>query len=400
MIFAGTREVPGDANPHQYYLRGLDNTVNRDGLWKIMQKFGCPKRFTHIVGHLHGGMMACVTDNGAISEAFAMTKGVKHECILAPTLFDLMLPDMILNACRDECPWIRIAYGMDGQLLNQRQMRSQSIMDLFAATCDDFGLRLTMEKTVVMLQPPLNTTYNAARKNAHLKSVDTFTYMGNNLSSRTKIDEEVAHRIAKASQAFGYMQNVVWNRHGLLSISAQLRQVQLHCSDEAARIDDERPSKRHFYGEKATGSCRQEGQAHRYKDTLKTSLKHLQINPVTFEDLAQNRPAWKRTVKTRAAICEANRIATAKGGTQVTSISNHHRQCPSPPNMPAFSLPLPRVNRPDQTPPDALQQQSNNFKIYISLHIYQPRFGTHDEHHCHHFSKSHHRRNHPQLRAT
>ncbi|VDM00037.1 unnamed protein product [Schistocephalus solidus] len=27
-------------------------TVNRDGLWKIMQKFGCPERFTHMVGIL------------------------------------------------------------------------------------------------------------------------------------------------------------------------------------------------------------------------------------------------------------------------------------------------------------------------------------------------------------
>ncbi|VDM03365.1 unnamed protein product [Schistocephalus solidus] len=50
---------------------------------------------------------------------------------------------------------------------------------------------------------------------AQLKSVDMFIYLGSNRSRSTKIVDVVAHRIAKANQAFGCMQNVVWNRHGL-----------------------------------------------------------------------------------------------------------------------------------------------------------------------------------------
>ncbi|VDL90107.1 unnamed protein product [Schistocephalus solidus] len=49
------------------------DTVNRDGLWKVMQKFGCPERFTHMMRQLHDGMTARVTDNGTISEAFAVS---------------------------------------------------------------------------------------------------------------------------------------------------------------------------------------------------------------------------------------------------------------------------------------------------------------------------------------
>ncbi|VDL96142.1 unnamed protein product [Schistocephalus solidus] len=36
-----------------------------------------------------------------------------------------------------------------------------------------------------------------------------------NLSRSTKVDDQIAHRIAKTSQALGRMQNVIWNRHGL-----------------------------------------------------------------------------------------------------------------------------------------------------------------------------------------
>nr|VZI09500.1 unnamed protein product [Spirometra erinaceieuropaei] len=34
------------------------DTVNREGLWKIMQKFGCPERFTQMVRQLHDGDVA------------------------------------------------------------------------------------------------------------------------------------------------------------------------------------------------------------------------------------------------------------------------------------------------------------------------------------------------------
>nr|VZI16997.1 unnamed protein product [Spirometra erinaceieuropaei] len=191
------------------------------------------------------------------------------------------------------------------------------------------------------------------------------------------IDDEVANRISKASQAFGRLRNTVWNRHGLqlstklkmykavilptllygaetwtvytrqarrlnhfplsclrrilrlnwqdripdtevlertgiLSIYAILRQMQLRWSGHLVRMDDERLPKRLFYGDVATGSRRQGGQIRRYKDTLKSSLKRLQINPNNWEELARDRPAWRRTVKTGAAIYEANRIAAAK----------------------------------------------------------------------------------------
>ena len=36
------------------------DTVSRDGLWKIMAKFGCPPRFIAMVRQFHNGMQAGV----------------------------------------------------------------------------------------------------------------------------------------------------------------------------------------------------------------------------------------------------------------------------------------------------------------------------------------------------
>nr|VZI41501.1 unnamed protein product [Spirometra erinaceieuropaei] len=103
-----------------------------------------------MVRQLHDGMMARVTDNGAVSEAFAVTNGVKQGCVLAPTLFSLMFSAMLMDAYRDERPGIRIAYRTDGHLLNQRRMHFQSRVStttvhelLFA---DDCALNTTSEE--------------------------------------------------------------------------------------------------------------------------------------------------------------------------------------------------------------------------------------------------------------
>nr|VZI32078.1 unnamed protein product [Spirometra erinaceieuropaei] len=305
----------------------------------------------------------------------------------------------------------RIAYRTDGHLLNQRRMHFQSrvstttvhellfaddcalnttseeemqrTMDLFSTACENSGLVINAQKTVVMHQPPPHsvTAPNAPPQisvnGTHLQVVENFPYLGSTLSRNTKIDDEVANRISKASQAFGRLQSTVWNRHGLqlstklkmyktvilptllygaetwtvyakqarclnhfhfsgprrilrlkwqdripdtdvlertgiFSIYAILRQMQLRWSGHLVRMDDERLPKRLFYGDVATGSRHQGGQIRRYKDTLKSSLKRLQINPTNWEELALDRPTWRRTVKAGAAIYEANRIAAVK----------------------------------------------------------------------------------------
>ncbi|VDM05717.1 unnamed protein product [Schistocephalus solidus] len=86
------------------------------------------------------------------------------------------------------------------------------------------------------------------------------------------------------------------------------------------------------------GSRRQGVQVRRYKDPLKTLLKQLQINPESWEDLARNRSAWRRTVKTGVAIYEANRITAAN--TKRTA-----RKSPVPRNNIANAQALPKCAR-------------------------------------------------------
>ena len=66
------------------------DTVSREGLWKIMVKYGHPRKFIAIVRQLHDGMLARVQEKGETSEPFPVSNGVKQSCVLAPTLFSLV----------------------------------------------------------------------------------------------------------------------------------------------------------------------------------------------------------------------------------------------------------------------------------------------------------------------
>ena len=74
------------------------DTVSRDGLWKIMTKFGCPPRYIAMVRQIHDSMQARVQNDGEYSEPFPVTNGVKQGCVMAPTLFSMMFSDMLTDA--------------------------------------------------------------------------------------------------------------------------------------------------------------------------------------------------------------------------------------------------------------------------------------------------------------
>ncbi|VDL96424.1 unnamed protein product [Schistocephalus solidus] len=110
---------------------------------KIMQKLSCPKGAMHVVCQHLDRMMARFSDNRTVSEAFAVTNGVKQGCVLAPTLFSLMFSAVLMDAYHDEPPGIRIAYSTDGHLLISRHMQDLAITVQDLDFADDCSLNTT-----------------------------------------------------------------------------------------------------------------------------------------------------------------------------------------------------------------------------------------------------------------
>ena len=222
------------------------DTVSREGLWKIMSKYGCPRKFIAMVRLFHEGMQARVQDNGEVSEPFPVSNGVKQGCVLAPTLFSLMFSAMLNDAFCAERVGVDISYRTDGQLFNPRRLKAKTktkpdtILDLlfaddcalnagseadlqrsvsnFSLACSNYGLTISTKKTEVLYQPAPGKPYvepNILINGQKINAVNRFTYLGSTLSQDATIDHEVNLRISKASSTFGRLYDSVWNRRGI-----------------------------------------------------------------------------------------------------------------------------------------------------------------------------------------
>ena len=102
------------------------DTVNRNGLWRIMSKFGCPDKFVEMVKQFHNGMQASVQDDGEHSASFPVTNGVKQGCVLAPTLFSIVFSAMLNDAYREGKVGVDFHFRTDGKLFNLRRLQAKS----------------------------------------------------------------------------------------------------------------------------------------------------------------------------------------------------------------------------------------------------------------------------------
>ena len=218
------------------------DTVCREGLWKIMAKFGCPSKFIAMVKQFNDGMKARVLDNGKYSQPIPVT-----------TLFSMIFSAKLTDAFHDSVIGVGFRYCTDGILLNFRrlhakskdhedtardflfgdgcalnastQLEMHSNMDLFAKACENFGHKISTKKTEVLHQPAstaLTSEPHLTVNGQRLAAADKFVYLGSTLARSVSIDEEVAYRIARASTAFGRQKSNVWECRGL-SLDTKLK---------------------------------------------------------------------------------------------------------------------------------------------------------------------------------
>ena len=157
------------------------DTVNREALWVILGKLGCPAKFVKLIQQFHDDMTGEVIVDGEPSERFGITNGVKQGCVLAPVLFNLFFTQVLLHATKDLEFGIYIRYRLDGSLFDLRRLSArtktlerlliealfadncalmahkenhlQVITDKFSEAAKLFGLTISLSKTEVLLQP-------------------------------------------------------------------------------------------------------------------------------------------------------------------------------------------------------------------------------------------------------
>jgi hypothetical protein len=229
------------------YIAFIDLTkafdlVSRRGLFKLLKKVGCPSRLLAVITSFHQNTQCTVCFNGATSEAFPVSSGVKQGCVLAPTLFAIFFSVLLQYAFKDCSEGVYIHTRANGKLFNIKRLRAKTkvtevlIRELLFAddaaltshteeglqqlvcrlshACKEFGLTISLKKTNVMVQDvdsPPTITIDGYK----LEVVENFTYLGSTISSSLSIDAEVNGRIAKAAAVMARLNQRVWNNLNL-----------------------------------------------------------------------------------------------------------------------------------------------------------------------------------------
>ena len=209
------------------------DTISRDGLWLVLNKFGCTYKIINQIQALHNGMQAQVMQNNARSDSFAVTNGVKQGCVLTPTLFSLYLTAILEVAFKnsEEGVYIQtrhnadrfkvshfkaktrttmhlvreLLFADDSALVAHSASEMQSLVTSFTATAELFSLKINIKKTECLFQPahPTSTQTEPIIINIQLFVQATeFTYLGSIISDNARLNKEIRNRIGKASASF------------------------------------------------------------------------------------------------------------------------------------------------------------------------------------------------------
>ncbi|KAI8516668.1 hypothetical protein Bbelb_052490 [Branchiostoma belcheri] len=226
------------------------DSLNREALWKILKRFGCPDKFITILRLLHDQMTAKVLCNGSETESFTIKTGVKQGCILAPTIFDIYLLAVLILIKDRLPPGVTIRYRYDGSIFNLRRLNAvtkvqrvvahdlqyaddcklvahqaqhlQDTLDLFNSAYKLLGLTTNKSKTKVMIQPAPGQQPPAVSfylDGVRLECVKHFSYLGSTLNHKGNIDDEISHRLGCACAAYGNLRERVFDNASLKTVT-------------------------------------------------------------------------------------------------------------------------------------------------------------------------------------
>ena len=220
------------------------DTVDRQELWKVLGKFGCPSKFTNLIESFYEGMKARVQSSGLTSGSLDVVNGVKQGCVLAPALFNLYLTAILIAAFSECDTGVRVEYRTDGGLLNIRcfgattkvyetiircllyaddcvlfahsEEELQYMATAFATTSRKFELRINVAKKTRIFQPAPGVSGlpdpNIMIDGLNIECSTDFGYLGSHISTDLNVTRELR---LKAATAVGRSERRVWKNRNL-----------------------------------------------------------------------------------------------------------------------------------------------------------------------------------------
>jgi len=210
------------------YKKAFDR-VWQDALWATMRKYNINPNLIKTIQCLYNSATSAMLLNGKIGNWFRTTIGVRQGCLLSPTLFNLFLELIMMEALENHESTVsiggrtitdlRFADDIDGLAGTEEELRE--LIKRINETSMKFGMEISTDKTKVMTNNPQGFTQGIFIQDKELKQVRQFKYLGAEISDGSS-KAEICSRIAQANKAMGKLQYIWSSNRITLKIKLKL----------------------------------------------------------------------------------------------------------------------------------------------------------------------------------
>ena len=204
--------------------------IDRDAMWRVLSMYGINGQLLKAVQSLYTGSEACVRVCREEGEWFEVGVGLKQGCVMSPWLFNLFM-DGVMREVREKvddvgatmwdarrnCEWKVewLMFADDTVLIGDSEEKLERLVHEFERVCGRRKLKVnvTKSKTMKIGKNVEENEMNVHLNNRRMDEVDTYRYLGVDISNDSGMSEEVNHRIGEARKACGALKDLWKKRH-------------------------------------------------------------------------------------------------------------------------------------------------------------------------------------------
>ena len=202
------------------------DSVDRSALWAALSSLDLPDPLHELICELHNGTSAKVLVNNTLSPSFESLSGVRQGCVLAPSLFCLVM-DVVLHSTQPSTIDLNghlfsdSAYADDAAFIDSSTESLTGSLHRLQTEGAKFGLNISWSKTKIQNissgAPPDPVVVDGNL----VETVTDFKYLGSIIESGSGSHKEILRRITLAGSVLNSLSSI-W-KEKRLSLQLKLR---------------------------------------------------------------------------------------------------------------------------------------------------------------------------------
>ena len=204
--------------------------IDRDALWNVLRMYGVGGNILGAIQSFYDESEACVRVDREEGEWFNVKVGLRQGCVMSPWLFNIFMDGVMKEVrersreigaslwdCERGTEWMVewLMFADDTVLIGDSEEKLQELVNEFERVCKRRKLTVNVNKSKVMRvgkdreEIGLNVSMNDIR----MEEVESYRYLGVDISADGRMVEEVSHRIGEARKVSGALQKLWKKRH-------------------------------------------------------------------------------------------------------------------------------------------------------------------------------------------